>query len=371
MRVLIVNSVCGVGSTGRICSALAREFEAAGHEARIAYGRGAAGEADLGHALRIGNKLDLGAHLLRTRLLDGQGLGSAAATRRFLRWAEDWKPDLLWLHNLHGYYLNYELLFAWIKRHPEMEVRWTLHDCWAFTGHCAHFTMAGCEKWKSGCSACPNRARYPASRLLDRSENNFARKKAAFTGVKKLTLIVPSKWLAGLVRESFLQEYPVELHRNSIDTEVFRPTASRFREEHGLSGKKIVLGVSNAWQEPHKGLGDMLRLAEMLDGDKYAVVLVGLTDKLLKTLPAGVLGLGRTGSPAALAEIYTAADVYVNPTYEDNYPTTNLEAQACGTPVITYDTGGSPESVPPENVVPRGDLAALAARVRELLGAGC
>ena len=367
MRILIVNSVCGVGSTGRICTALAREFEASGHAVRIAYGRGAVPGADKRFALRIGNRFDVGWHLLKTRLLDAQGLGSVPATRRFLAWAEDWKPDLLWLHNLHGYYLNYELLFAWIKKHPELEVRWTLHDCWAFTGHCAYFTAVGCDRWKTCCANCPQKAAYPSSKLFDRAENNFRRKRAAFTGVSRMTLITPSRWLAGLVGESFLRGYPVEVCCNTIDTDVFRPTESAFRAEHGLAGKKIVLGVSNAWQEPRKGLKDMYALASLLERDSFAVVLVGLTDALLKTVPDGVLGLGKTDSPQALAAIYTAADVFVNPTYEDNYPTTNLEAQACGTPVITYNTGGSPESVPPENVVPCGDVEALAARIKILL----
>ena len=367
MKVLIVNSVCGVGSTGRICLSLARGFDAAGDTVRIAYGRGPVPESAQKYAVRIGNRLDFGWHLLMTRLFDGQGLGSARATRRFLARAEEWKPDLLWLHNLHGYYVNYELLFAWIKRHPETEVRCTLHDCWAFTGHCPYFTAAGCRKWETACDKCPQKKLYPASLLFDRSRKNYARKKAAFTGVENMTLITPSRWLAGLVQKSFLKDYPVEVQHNTIDTDVFRPTESRFRQEHGLEGKRIVLGVSNAWQEPRKGLKDMLALPALL-GDGYAVVIVGLPDELRKSLPAGVIGLGRTSDAKELAAIYTAADVFVNPTYEDNYPTTNLEAQACGTPAVTYDTGGSPESVPPENVVPVGDLEALAARVREMPG---
>lgn len=367
MKVLIVNSVCGIGSTGRICVSLARELEAAGHEVRIAYGRGTVPEDAQKYALRIGNRLDFGWHLMMTRLFDGQGFASARSTRRFLAWAEEWKPDLLWLHNLHGYYVNCELLFAWIKKHPDMEVRWTLHDCWAFTGHCPYFTAVNCSKWETCCGDCPQKKLYPASLLLDRSRANYLRKKAAFTGVKSLTLITPSRWLAGLVKKSFLKDYPVEVRYNTVDTDVFRPTESRFRQEHGLEGKRMVLGVSNAWQEPRKGLKDMLALPSLL-GDPFAVVIVGLPEALQKTLPADVIGLGKTGSQRELAEIYTAADVFVNPTYEDNYPTTNLEAQACGTPVVTYDTGGSPESVPPENVVPVGDLEALAARIRDMLG---
>lgn len=366
MKVLIVNSVCGVGSTGRICLSLARGLEAAGHTVRIAHGRGPVPEGAQKYALRIGNRLDFGWHLLMTRLFDGQGFASARATRRFLSWAEEWKPDLLWLHNLHGYYIHCGLLFDWIKRHPETEIRWTLHDCWAFTGHCPYFTAVNCDKWESCCGNCPQKKLYPASLLLDRSRANYLRKKAAFTGVKNLTLITPSRWLAGLVKKSFLKDYPVEVRYNTVDTGVFRPTESHFRQEHGLEGKRIVLGVSNAWQEPRKGLKDMLALPSLL-GEGYAVVIVGLPKKLQKTLPADVIGLGKTDSQRELAEIYTAADIFVNPTYEDSYTTTNLEAQACGTPVVTYDTCGNPESVPLENLVSCGDLEALAAKVREIV----
>ena len=365
MRVLLINSVCGIGSTGRICAELAGEFEAQGHEAKIAYGRsGVVPEACRKYAVRIGSDLDVRLHGVKSRLLDAHGLGSAAATKRFLAWAEDYNPDLLWLHNIHGYYINYELLFRWIKRRPGMEVRWTLHDCWAFTGHCSHFTVAGCEKWKTACAHCPQKKRYPASVLLDRSGENFRRKRDAFTGVEKMTLITPSNWLAGLVGESFLKEYPVEVRYNKIDESVFKPTPGDFRARCGLQDRRIVLGVTGVWDE-RKGFGDFLELAKMLD-ERYAIVLVGLTKKQIAQLPAGILGIERTNSAKELAEIYTAADVYVNPTYEDTYPTTNLEAAACGTPVITYRTGGSPESVPPENVVECGDLRALAERIKAL-----
>lgn len=367
MRVLLINAAGDAGGAGGVCIEIAQKYADEGHEVVLTYGRyDKLDPKAVPFARRIGTPLDVRLHAVKSMLLDAHGLGSRHATKRFLAWAETWKPDLVWLHNLHGYYVNYELLFAWIKRHPELEVRWTLHDCWAFTGHCAYFTMAGCEKWKTSCSACPQKGSYPASLMLDRSKENYARKQKAFTGVKNMTLITPSRWLARLVKESFLKDYPVQVVYNTIDTTVFQPTPGDFRQRYSLEDKKIVLGVSFAWQEPRKGLKDLIELRALLPGD-YAIVLVGLTDELQKTLPPGILGLGKTGSREELAEIYTAADVFVNPTHEDNYPTVNLEAQACGTPVITYNTGGSPESVPPENVVPCGDVQALAGRIRELL----
>ena len=276
-------------------------------------------------------------HAIQTRLFDTHGFGSKKATAKFLQWAETYHPDLLWLHNIHGYYINVEMLFTWIKKHPEMQVKWTLHDCWAFTGHCSHFTAVKCEQWKSRCSYCSQLRRYPKCYAMSNVGRNFDRKKAAFTGVSNMELIVPSHWLEGLVKQSFLKEYPVEVVYNTIDTNVFKPTPSDFRERYGLQNKKIVLGVASVWEE-RKGVNDFIKLAQRLD-DNYAIVLVGLTAKQIK-----LLGIKRTNSAKELAAIYTAADVFVNPTYEDNYPTVNLEAKACGLPIITYNAGGSPEA---------------------------
>lgn len=363
MKVLIVNSVCGIGSTGRICAELAQGLENAGHMVKIAYGRDAfVPEQYRRFAVRIGGALDVRLHGVKTRLLDAHGFGSVRATCRFLAWAEEYQPDLLWLHNIHGYYIHVGMLFDWIKKHPQMQVKWTLHDCWAFTGHCSHFQFVRCSKWQTGCHHCSQKKEYPASVLCDSSARNYERKRRAFTGVKNMTIITPSNWLAKLVKQSFLQEYPVEVVYNTIDTEVFKPTPGDFRSRYGLEGKKIVLGVASIWSA-RKGLDDFAQLANMLD-DRFAVVLVGLSREQIARMPANIIALERTNSPKELAEIYTAADVFVNPTHEDNYPTVNLEAQACGTPVITYDTGGCAETIWRESssIIASGDFAELLER---------
>ncbi|MBE6548881.1 MAG: glycosyltransferase [Ruminococcaceae bacterium] len=362
MKVLFINAVCGTGSTGKICAELAERYENDGYEVKIAYGRHSyVPEKYQKYAVRIGNDLDVKLHALSTRLTDRHGLGSKKATKEFLKWAEEYSPDLLWLHNIHGYYINYEMLFAWIKKHPEMEIKWTLHDCWAFTGHCSHFTFINCNQWKKQCEKCAQKNRYPKS-FVDGCKDNFKRKKEAFTNIPKMTLITPSMWLGNLVKESFFKNYPVEVVYNTINNEIFKPTPSNFRENNKLTDKKIILGVSNIWDD-RKGLYDFYELANMLD-DKYAIVLVGLSEKQLKTLPKNIIGIKRTNGQKELAEIYTAADVFVNPTYEDNYPTVNLEARACGTPVITYRTGGSVESVEPENIVEVGEVEGLYRKIR-------
>lgn len=350
MKILIINSVCGVGSTGRICVDIAQKLESYGHEVKIAYGRSNnVPELAKKYAVRIGNDWDRNLHLIRTRVFDEHGLGSSKATRRFLRWAEEYDPDLLWLHNLHGYYINYELLFDWIKCRPNMQVRWTLHDCWAFTGHCTHFMAVDCNQWKTHCIHCCQTRHYPASYARDNCSMNFTKKKNAFTGVKNMTIITPSCWLADLAKESFLGEYPIEVLHNTIDTSVFKPTEGDFRKRYGLEDKFIILGVANVWNT-RKGFNDFLKLADMLD-DRFVIVLVGVSGKQLKDLPPRIVGIQKISDPHELAEIYSAADLFFNPTHEDNYPTVNLEAEACGTPVVTYAVGGAPETIRNENSV--------------------
>lgn len=364
MKVLIINSVCGIRSTGRIAADIAEEYMARGDECRIAYGRERVPAEYSDIAVRIGSEAGVRANALAARIFDNEGFGAVRATARFLDRASAYDPDLLWLHNLHGYYINVGMLFDWIKSRPAMEVRWTLHDCWAFTGHCAHFSYVGCEQWRSACIRCPQKKSYPKSLFADNCKRNFEKKRAAFCGVNKMTLITPSEWLAGLVRESFLGGYPIEVVNNRIDREAFVPTASDMRRKYGIEDKIVVLGVASAWSE-RKGLGDFVRLAGML-GDGYAVVIAGLTPSQAAKMPRGIIPITRTDSKKELAGIYTAADVFLNLTYEDNYPTVNLEAQACGTPCITYRTGGCAEMVPPENAVEPGDLESVVRRIVEL-----
>ncbi|MBQ7593870.1 MAG: glycosyltransferase [Synergistaceae bacterium] len=357
MRVLFINEVCGTGSTGKITCELAEDYEREGHEVKIAYGRSSfVPEKYRRFAVQIGSKFDVYAHALLTRLTDRHGFYSKHATRKFLRWANSYNPSFLWLHNIHGYYINIELLFDWIKSRDNLKVFWTLHDCWSFTGHCAFFTMAKCEKWRVHCENCPQKNSYPKS-FHDGSYENYEAKRRIFTGVHDMRIITPSQWLAELVKQSFLKEYPVEVRNNKIDTNIFKPSPSDFREKYNLTGKFIVLGVASVWDK-RKGLEDFVKLSKMLDPEKFAIFLVGLKPEQIKTLPKNILAISRTNNQRELAEIYTAADVFFNPTYEDNYPTVNLEAEACGTPVLSYDTGGSPETLHDVNsrVIKTGDI---------------
>jgi glycosyltransferase involved in cell wall biosynthesis len=337
----MINSVCGIRSTGRICTDLADALTAQGHEVRIAYGRETVPEKYEKYAVRIGSPIGTKLHGLRSRIFDDTGFGSKRATQRFIEWVKSYDPDVVHLHNIHGYYINAEVLFRYLVK-AKKPVIWTLHDCWPFTGHCVYFDYAKCDRWKTGCHNCPEKKVYPASVIADRSRRNWADKKKLFTGVRDMTFVTPSQWLADLLKQSYLGKYPVKVINNDIDLTVFRPTEGDFRQKNGLADKKILLGVASIWDR-RKGLKDYIRLSEKLD-DSYKIVLVGLSEEQIKQLPDNIIGISRTNNTKELAEIYTAADYLINLTYEDNYPTVNLEAQACGTPVISYRTGGSTES---------------------------
>ena len=358
MKILFINEVCGITSTGRITCELADKFTAEGHECKIAFGRYDCVPNKWKHyAIRIGTDWDVRVHALKTRLFDTHGFESKRATKRFLEWADKFDPDMIWMHNLHGYYVNVELLFGWIKSRPRMQIKWTLHDCWAYTGHCVYFTMSKCMQWETSCTKCTQMYAYPKSFVKHNVKRNFERKRLAFTNVQNMTLITPSRWLADLVKHSFLKEYAVEVHYNTIDRDIFKPSPSNFREKYGLVDKKIILGVSNVWDE-RKGLNDFIKLYHLLDED-YTIVLVGLRENQIRQMPSNIVCIAHTNSAQELAEIYSAADVFFNPTYEDNYPTVNLEAEACGTRVITYQTGGAPETIKREDsqVIPVGALS--------------
>ena len=355
MKVFQINSVCGYGSTGKIAVDIYNVLTAAGGQCRIAYGRGTAPDGI--DCVKITGELDVRLHGALSRITDKSGFYSKRATKRLINQIKAFDPDIIHLHNIHGYYLNVKLLFGFLKEYNRPVV-WTLHDCWAFTGHCAYYDAAGCTKWQRGCNNCPNLSSYPKS-FKDNSRNNYLIKKATFCDVDNLTLVTPSNWLKGEVSHSFLSKYRCDVINNGVNTDVFKPCDSNIKTRLGIENKKMLLGVASVWEE-RKGLADFISLAKKLTDD-YAIVLVGLSDKQKKSLPENIIGITRTSDQKELALVYSAADFYINLTYEDNYPTTNLEALCCGTPVITYDTGGSGEPVSNDcgAVVPCGDIDAV------------
>ena len=369
MRTLLqINSVVNSGSTGRIAEEIGQTAISQGWESYIAYGRNK--RLSQSQLIKIGTDWDIKMHGLQTRLFDRHGLGSKSATQIFIKQIEAIKPDIIHLHNIHGYYLNIEVLFNFLAS-TQIPVLWTLHDCWPFTGHCVHFDFVGCKKWLTQCNNCPQTRTYPASFFLDRSTQNFNLKKELFTGVHNLTLVPVSQWLANLLRQSFLKNLPIQVINNGIDIETFKPVPSNnLRFKFKLQSKFIIIGVANIWSE-HKGLKDIIELSSKLDAN-YQIILVGLSKKQIKTLPGNIIGIERTESVNELAEFYAASDVFINPTWEDNFPTTNIEALACGIPVITYNTGGSIESISKETgiIVEKGNIDDLFEAIRIIKNKG-
>jgi len=363
LKILQINTVCGSGSVGRIAVDIYHTLEKNGDKGMIAYGRRTAPEGI--RAFRFGSPLDMGAHVLSTFFRGEHGFASGRQTKRLIGRIRKWNPDVIHLQNIHGFVLQVEILFAYLKEAGKPVV-WTLHDCWPYTGHCAFYDYTACEGWKTGCRACREYQRtYPYALFRNHTIQNYERKRTAFTGVADLTIVTPSRWLAGEGKQSFLKEYPVQVIPNGIDRKCFRPVKSLLRQRLGLEGRFVILGVANVW-ERRKGLEYFVKLSGRLS-EEYRVILIGLSQKQIKSLPENIIGLERTSSAEELAEYYSMADVFVNATLEDNFPTTNLEALACGTPVITFNTGGSPESVDEScgQVVPKGDTEALIKAIRQ------
>lgn len=364
MRVFEINSV-PYGSTGRIMFQVADAIKQDGGDAYTAasYTK-PRGEIFPPNYYQIGSAAGKTLHIILAKVTGYHGCFSHLATYNLIKKIKEVNPDIIHLHNLHGWFINWAMLFSYLKK-AGIPVVWTLHDCWSFTGHCPHFTAVGCEKWKTGCHKCPLYKKYPGS-FLDDSKKQYALKKRCFVGVPKLTVVTPSHWLEDLVKQSFMKGYNTISIPNGIDLEKFKPIASGFREKYCLEGKTILLGVAFDWG-PRKGIEDFKRLALELS-EEYAIVLVGVSKSIAETLPKRIVAIPCTQSQEELAQIYSAVDLFVNPTLEDNFPTVNLEALACGTPVVTYNTGGSPESLTEQcgKVVPYKDYSALKAAVFEM-----
>jgi putative colanic acid biosynthesis glycosyltransferase len=356
MKILQINTAVNSGSTGRIAEDIGKTLISVGHESYIAFGRG--NQKSNSKLIRIGNKLDFYVHGIISLFTDRHGFGSKRATKKFLKQVDVIKPDAIGLHNIHGYYLNVDILFKYIKE-KNIPVLWTFHDCWPFTGHCSYNT--DCDN----CTKCQRK--YPTSIFLNQSTRNYNDKKLIFNQVKKLQIITPSIWLKDLVHQSFLK-YPVQCVNNGIDLNQFQHSENykKLKAKLQLENKKIILGVASTWDK-RKGLSDFIQLASLLNAN-YKIILIGLTGKQIQRLPKNIMGVQRTESIAELANYYSMADVYINPTHKDNFPTTNIEALACGTPVITYNTGGSPESIDDltGKIIKKGDVKGLWHAIQDL-----
>lgn len=374
MKYVQINAYSG-GWAENIVFKKHRELIANGDESWVFWARGDH-EQD-GHMQCIASLPEVCLDGLETRLDGRPGFHSKKITRRLLVKLDEIDPDVVHLHVLTGYYINIEMLFDWLANN-RCKVNWTLHDCWDFTGHCIYFTYAKCDQWKTGCalsSSCPQKREYPESWFAGDAivRRNWEDKKRIFTSLptERVQLITPSEWLARLVHESFLGKYDIKVVHNTVNTDVFKPTPSDFRERYGLGDRFIVLGVASKWSE-RKGLQDFVRLARDLDDYRFAIVVIGLSDKQIKQVKKEakrIVALPRTESQEELAEAYTASDLLLNPSAEETFGMNVAEAEACGTGAIVVEDSACAEVADPKKTqtVP-ADLTGLETTIEKIAG---
>lgn len=357
MKILMINSVCGIRSTGRICTDLAIALEQAGHEVKIAYGRENVPEQYRKYAIKVSNYITVRFHGLKARLLDADGRGSYFRTKKFIKWVTEYNPDIIHLHNLHGYYINVLLLFDYIIKHDK-KVIWTLHDMWPFTGHSGICDIRDCEKWVSGCTKCPLYREYPAT-LIDRSEFNYNWKKELFCQVNNLTIVTPSRWLSSLVSRSYLQKADIKVIPNGVDTDIFKLLKNDFKKFYGIENKILIMACIT-WRDYEKALTDIVKLSQMLD-DCFRIALLSLEDKQVWDLPQNILGIKQTNSAKELTQMYNAADLFLSLGYVDNLPVINLKTLDHGMPISTCITNGSSEQLNKDKWVSfeKGDISCV------------
>ncbi|WP_423367151.1 glycosyltransferase [Melissococcus plutonius] len=341
MRILLINTVCGIGSTGRMCTDIYDILEKNGHECCIAYGRGKKVQEGIYKTYRIGTNFSIYSHVFATRLFDKQGFASKTATRKFINFIDQYDPDIIHLHNVHGYYLNIELLFHYLKS-SKKRVIWTLHDCWTFSGHSATLDFDEQNNLEVFQKERSELSEYPATWFFDRSKKNYLKKKELFSHLENLTIVTPSNWLKELLEVTFFAHYPVKIINNGIDLDKFKlQNPEQLKQKLGLSNQIIILGIASRWVEK-KGISYFNELAAKLP-EQFQIILVGQKDKI--AINEKIIHIEQTNNIDELAAFYSLADIFLNPTLADNFPTTNLESLACGTPVITFRTGGSPETI--------------------------
>lgn len=362
---LQINTTANWGSTGKIAEQIGLQVMNNGWQSIIAYGYYE--NPSKSKLIQVGSKWSVRWHRKMSKYWKGDGRASKCATQKLVEQIKEIKPDIIHLHNIHGIYLNYPILFEYLNS-IDTPVVWTMHDCWTFTGRCAYFDSVNCTRWQHGCGKCPALKLYPKTKI-DFSAENFELKRKLFTAKHNIVLVPVSDWLKELVAQSMLKEHRCITIHNGIDIDSFKPTTTDSLP--GTSNKHLILGVAAQWGE-RKGLVDFYKLREKLDANTYDITLIGLNDEQIANLPAGITGIRRTQNVSELAAYYTHASAFVNPTYSDNYPTTNLEAMACGTPVITYRTGGSPEALTPETgvVVEQGNIEALVEAIKATCSKG-
>lgn len=361
-KIFHISGAINFGAPGRIVEQISLLAEKNGYECFVAHSSRNENPSQLQHYAMTTKRQEI-IHALGAKFFDLHGLLSTTQTKVLVERIKAYQPDIIHLHNIHGYFCNFRVLFEYLAT-IDTPVVWTMHDCWPFTGRCFHFVGADCYKWKTGCYDCKSELGYTVSKYCDRSKSLYELKKRLFTSVKNMTMVPVSDWQAAFLKDSFLKHCNVHTIHNGVDLEKFKPMdGTRLRTKHNLNGKFVILGVASPWNT-RKGLDDFCKLRSKLSDD-FAIIMVGLKPEQIEKLPSGIIGIARTESQQELAEYYSMADCFLNLTYLDTFPTVNLEALACGTPVLTYQTGGSPEAVDNETgvVVSQGNINAIVSTI--------
>lgn len=369
MKILQIDVSVNIGSTGKIAEEIGLKIIENGGESFIGYGRHF--RPSRSETIKIGNRLDQAFHLLQTRFFDRHALASAKATETFIDKIREINPDIIHLHQIHGYFLNIEKLCEFLKVFGKPLV-WTFHDCWAITGHCGYFSPANCEKWKTECHSCPQLSSYPASYFIDNSKNNYRIKKSLFSDLPKLTIVPVSYWMESVIKESFLKRHQTQVIYNGVDLDVFKPRdAGKLRIKYNLGNKKIILGIAAIWSEL-KGLKAFIELAKNHFDNRTVIILLGLTEKQIRSLPENIIGIGTIENVDELAEFYSLAEVFVNPSIAESFGLVTAEALACGTPVVAYNVTATPELVKEGTgfVVEKNDISMLHSSIVKIMNAG-
>lgn len=337
----MINSVSGYGSTGSICVDIAKELELQGHECYIAFGQISKGYKK---GFKIGTKLENHLHNIGSRLFGKQGYFSKRGTKKLIQFITDYNPDIIHLHNLHGNYLNLEVLFRYLNK-VQKPVVWTFHDCWAFTGKCAHYTDVACEKWKTTCTNCPQLHTYPPSLFFDHSKDMHVDKKKWFTSVENLQIITVSNWLKQQVAQSFFKNNAIETIYNWVDHSVFKATVDEtFAATYFLEKDKFtIVLVSAGWFERDNKWKDALKLSALCGSEIQMILIGGVEDKI--KMPQNIIHIPYLNGSTELAKAYSFADVYVHLSSEDTFGKVIAEAMSCGTPAVVYNSTACPEIV--------------------------
>ena len=323
---LQINVTANWGSTGKIAEQIGQVVMAHGWESYIAYGRMM--NPSKSKLIKIGTKFDVYEHYAENLILDNEGLASRRSTKRFLKKLDLIKPDIVHLHNIHDHYINYRYLLRYLIDN-KIPIVWTFHDFWPVTGHCPHFIKGNCYKWQKECYECALSKSW-----VDRSNRNFYYKKSLLQNIKNLHVVCVSDWVSSVVKESFLANHDIRVVSNGIDLSIFKPSESK-QIQHLYRDKYVILAVASQWKEG-KGLNDYLAMSQLIKEDEV-IVLVGVDEKIKRSLPNNIIGINRTNNVQELVDLYTRADVVTSLSSAETFGLTIIESYACGTPVVAYN----------------------------------